>query len=322
MLFLKIIFFSFFSFQLLAKDVTSDYQRLINEKAILTDKEINFLKTQEIIFIPGILSEVFSWEDDRGIFDFSFLSSEYFGAQIKHLKNLKIQTKKIKSSSYATSDTIELIRKTFDELRKKNQKAILITHSLGGLALLDYLLEMTPEDSDYITGIIFIQTPFYGSPMASVYLNNPYEASKWLTPILPFFHTSRETIDYLSLEHRLIFMNQNEERIRDILKSSAAITLSTFTNSYPTLFRPAVDIMEMGCIKKINQNKCLTKLLFEGPYDKSDGMVPINSSKLPGFDFITLEGVDHGETIIRLPFQNFNKEKMTETLLKMLIERS
>jgi len=321
MIYLKIVFFTLFSFHLFSKDVTSEYQRLEKSKNILTEEEINFLKTQTIIFIPGILSEVFSWEDERGVFDFSFLSSEYFGAQIKHLKKLKLQTIKIKSSSYAISDTVKLIHENFEEVRKKNQKAIFITHSLGGLALLDYLIEMDTMNSKYISGIIFIQTPFYGSPMASVYLKNPYEASKWLSPILPFFNTSQETIDYLSLENRAVFMNENHQMIKKVLGKSAALILSTYSNSSPSIFKPAIDIMEMGCIKKIKKDKCLTPLLFEGPFDLSDGMVPLYSSKIDDIDSITLEGVDHGETIIKLPFQSFNKEKMTETLLKMLLKK-
>ncbi len=65
----------------------------------------------------------------------------------------------------------------------------------------------------------------------------------------------------------------------------------------------------------------MSGVLYEGPFDQSDGMVPLESSKLPGVDFVTLSHVDHGETIVNVPFNSLSKSRMTRSLLKMLLKK-
>ncbi len=304
-----------------AKDLSPDYQRYEKASIRLTEKDLNYLSKIEIILVPGIISESFSWEDDRGVFDFSFLTSEYFDSQLKLLKKkYGLNAYKIKASSKTVRETTLTIAEKIEKAKNNNKKVMLITHSLGGIALLDYLLESRPEDLEVIDGMMFLQVPFYGSPMASVFLDNPYHADKWLKPILPFFHTSMETIHYLTVETRIQFMKDNSDKFKQIIKDIPTLTMSGVTNGHKTLFLPAVDVMKEGCIKNL-KNKCLTPILFEGPYDDSDGMVPLNSSKLEFIDSIVINGQDHGEPIIRLPFQNFNREIMTESLMKILLDK-
>jgi len=316
------IIFSLISWSALSKDLTIDYINHRSSMAGFDSKELAYLQNKEIILVPGILSEVFTWQDDRGIFDFSFLTTDYFGSQLKLFKKkYHLSARKIFSSSFSVADTSGLIAKNIIDIKSQNKKAILMAHSLGGLALLDYLLNASEEDLSTIEGILFLQVPFYGSPMATVFLDNPYHADKWLRPILPFFHTSMETIYYLSLETRQIFMNDHLEKIQNLLKKIPTITMSGITNNHRTLFKPAVDVMKSGCIQN-SKGKCLTPILYKGPYDLSDGMVSLEASMLSFVDSVVLDGVDHGEPILRLPLQDLDRDVMTESLIKLLIKKA
>ena len=41
--------------------------------------------------------------------------------------------------------------------------------------------------------------------------------------------------------------------------------------------------MESGCLKGL-QDKCITEKFYLGPYDKSDGLIPLKSTHLDNAD--------------------------------------
>lgn len=304
------------------KDISHTYNKYYENPARLSVLDLDYLKRREIVLVPGILSEVFSWEDQRVIIDFSFLTTDYFAAQVKHLKYvLKIPTHKILSSSTHVSDTKHLVADAVSKARDNNRKIILIAHSLGGLATLDYLLESHDDDLKVIEGILFLQVPFWGSPMADVWVSSPYEADKWLKPFMPFFHVSEETVEYLSVKNRTRFMADNMRRIKEVLKKIPVITMSGVANDHKSIFKPTMDVIKHGCVLNA-LGRCIAGKLWNGPFDLSDGLVPLNSSRFNFVDSVIVDGADHGEPIVRLPFQEMNKENMTESMIKLLLDRS
>lgn len=70
--------------------------------------------------------------------------------------------------------------------------------------------------------------------------------------------------------------------------------------------------MESGCLKGL-QDMCITEKLYLGPYDKSDGLIPLKSTHLDNADYITLAKADHAEIISRVPFEDYSKEHLTTT---------
>lgn len=303
-------------------DVSHSYNKYYSNPARLSEKDLSYLKQRDTVLVPGILSEVFSWEDQRVIIDFSFLTTDYFAAQVKHLKYvLKIPTQKLLSSSRHVSDTKHLVAEAVRKARDNNRKIILITHSLGGLATLDYLLEAHDDELAAIEGILFLQTPFYGSPMADIWVSSPYEADKWLKPFMPFFHVSEETVQYLSVKNRTRFMEDNMDRIKEVLKKIPALTMSGVANGHKSIFKPAIDVIKHGCLLNA-LGHCIAGRLWKGPFDLSDGLVPLNSSRFNFVDSVVIDGADHGEPIVRLPFQEMSKENMTESMIKLLLDRS
>ncbi len=304
-----------------AKDLTADFNKYYSSHERLSSKDLNNLANVDIVFVPGILSEVFSPEDQRGSVDFSFITSDYFSAQIKHLKkNLKLSVHKILSSSRSVDETKASIGKALEKAKDNNRQVLLISHSLGGLALLDYLVEANPEDLAVIKGIVFLQSPFYGTGIATIFLQNPSFSEKWLFPLLPFFNTSVETIEYLSVEYRVKHMANKKSVIGSVLSKIPAITLSGHSNGHRSLFDPSADIIKLGCLAD-SKDRCLTPIIYKGPYDESDGLVPLKSSQLENVDSVILAGVDHGGPIVNIPFQDIRKEIMTETVIKLILDK-
>jgi len=303
---------------LIAADQTDSYSEIYKQKVILKSAEVQSLKNSEIVLIPGIVSESFIWSDHRSPVDFSLLFKDYFGAQLSHYKKLGLSVSRLKGSSKSVQETILQIDDKIQELSAKNKKAVFVTHSLGGLALLDWMMEQPKSTLETIRSIVFLQAPFYGSPMASVYFENPYYARTILGPIIPFINASEETIRYLSVEQRQKTMARHEGRLSEVLSDISVITMSGVSLNSASIFFPSLNIMGHGCLTYL-LGKCRSKEIFDGPLDDSDGMVPFQNSKLEGYDFVRIESVDHGETVLQMPFNNIDRAHMTDALVKMVL---
>lgn len=305
---------------LYAADLSAAFKQVYKDELALTSEERTQLKDFNFYLVPGILSEAFLSKDERSRFNFSRLTGDYFSAQEDLLKQkYGFSSERLSSSSRSVEETRLNIRKALEASRLAKKKALFITHSLGGLALLQELVSNEPSQKS-VAGIIFLQSPFQGTPIADIYTENKYNVDVWLKPILPFFNTSEETMFYLSTANRKRFMLENKEAIRKLVKGIPVVTVAGVANDHKSLFKPAIDIMMDGCIAGIF-SKCLTATLFNGPYDQSDGMVPVESSKLEQADFVKLEGVDHGETVVDIPYETYKKGALTLTLLKLLLQQ-
>lgn len=305
------------STSLFAADQTVRYNELYQKKNVLTSTEITFLKNTEIILIPGIVSESFIWSDHRSHVDFSLLFRDYFGAQLDHYKKLGLSVTRLKGSSKAVSEIIQQIDDKVSALRSQNKKAIFVTHSLGGLALLDWIMNQHKDTLSTVRSIVFLQAPFYGSPVATVYFENPYYARTILGPIVPFINASEETIKYLSIEERKVVMANYESRVNEALSDINVITMAGISLHSASLFLPSLNIIGHGCL--VYLHGCRSREIYSGELDDSDGMVPLYSSKLSDFDHVKIENVDHGETVLQMPFNSIDRVKMTDALIRMVL---
>lgn len=303
-----------------AADLTSTFYTVLKSQPSLSAQEQEGLRAYDIYLVPGILSESFLDGDERSSITFSRLTGEYFEAQQKLLQNhygLKVQ--RLSSSSQSVAEIRANIRHALTVSRSEQRRALFVTHSLGGLALLEELVSF-PGHQSVIAGIIFLQSPFQGSPVADVYFEGPLHLHKWLRPIIPYFNTSPDTIHYLSTAVRRQFMTENRMIIQELTQRVPIITVGGVVNGHSSLFTPAVNIIATGCFKVV-LGQCVIRTSFKGPYDSSDGMVPFESSKIGSADFIRLEGVDHGETVVNIPFEQHSKDQLTTALLKTLFSK-
>ncbi len=310
------LLFVFFNLSSFGEDLTHEFYLLLKEDFKLTHKEVNTLNQSRVVLVPGILSETFIFRDFRSLFDFSLVTKDYFGEYKAHLKNTyNLDVIRASSSSKSIEEIKTNLAKIINTAHKDNKKVIFVTHSLGGLALLDLYIE-NPEFLNHVRANVFIQSPFYGSPVADTYLENPYFLKSFLKPILPLVNTSEEVISYLQTKSRKKVMQDNLEKIQNIMKTPSLFITST-ANTTRSIFRPSLDLMEYGCIRAFE--KCITKLLFKGPYSESDGMVPLKSGYIEGQPFVTLKDVDHGESVLNTFYDSISREFLSSVILKMLI---
>ena len=302
-----------------AEDLTSQFKDTYKQAQIIKPSDVTFLKDTEIVMIPGIVSEAFSEYDPRGVLDVSFIFENYMDAQRLNFERLGLSVTVLLASSTSVDETLAEIDDTLVKLKQQNRKALFITHSTGGLVLLDYFLahkQMIPE----LKGILFMQSPFYGTPVAEVYFKNPYFARTILRPLMPLVHTSENLIVYLTMEKRQKMMGDRDAEIKEFLAQVPVITAAGLAAGYRSLMESTVNIISHGCVKVI-YDRCDSRKYYLGPYDNSDGMVPFESSKLPGVDFVRLIGVDHGETVVSMPFKSVKRAHMTDALLKLLLRK-
>lgn len=301
-------------------DLSVEFKKIYDQKLDLSSEEQKRLKEYEIIFIPGILAESLIGADTDSSIDISFFTKDYFFTQLEFLnKKYNIHAIRIKTSSYDVALTRNNIRQTVSLAESKGKKVIIISHSLGSIALIEELI-LNPAIQNNIGGVIFLQSPFYGTPVGEILLKSPFLLKKFITTTLPFVNISPKTLQYLGIETRENFMNLNKLAIRNFIKKIPTYTFSGIAESNRSLFKPLVDIIESGCLKGL-QDKCITQVFYHGPYDKNDGLIPLKSTFLDNADFITLEKCDHAEIILNFPFEDYSKEYLTTSWLRVLMNK-
>lgn len=298
-----------------ARDLTKDYQRFHKKRTVLSWQELSKLSGFEFALVPGILAESFVRSDHRSGLDFSLLTKDYFGTQLRFLEERGLKVRRVYSSSLSVDETKEGIHEIISTAQKK---VVFITHSLGGMGLLDYLLSHE-ESWGRVGGVIFLQSPFGGAPIASVLDNSPWPVKKFLEGAMSFFHTSEETLDYLTVENRRNFIEQNRERIWRLAHAVPILTVAGVANGHLTLFMSSANIIRTGCPTPV-LGKCLVRV-YEGPFDDNDGMVSVKSSKLPDTDFLVISGADHGETVVEDHVSSMDRERFTQALLKVFVPK-
>lgn len=318
---LVLLFVLSHSASLFAKtDLTADFIKIYNQKRDFSTEELNRLKLYDIYFIPGILAESLISNDPDSSINVSILTEDYFGTQLDFLNNkYKIPTKRIKTSSHDVAITRKNIREAVNSSKSKGRKVILLSHSLGGLALIEELV-LNPEIQNNIGGIVYLQSPFYGTPVGQIMLKAPAFINKIIKITLPFVNISDKTLEYVGYAAREMYMKKNEQAIKMLLLKIPSYTFAGIAEGNKSLFKPLIDIMESGCLKGIS-DKCITEKFYPGPYDRNDGLIPLKSSHLYDADFVALEKADHGEIILRMPFEDYNREHLTTTWLRVLLKK-
>ena len=318
-LFLTVLIFLLTTHLKAGRDLTTDFKSIYHQQKDFTSEEQKLLRNYDIYFIPGIFAESIILRDYRSSVDISLITKEYYATQLKVMKRNKIPAERLTTSSYDVSETRHNIQKAISHARIRGRKIIFVSHSLGGLVLLEEVINKAVWPS--IGGIIFLQSPFQGTALGDLLMNPPYELNEFVRKVLPKINISEETVTYVSPASRMKFMNENRSHVRNLIRNIPLFTLSGVVNdSNTSIFKPTIDILSQGCLKGIRKG-CITDVFFQGPYDQSDGLIPLKSSYLEDADFVKLENVDHGEIVLNLPFEEYKKEYFTTTIFRLLLNK-
>jgi hypothetical protein len=322
---MKRIVFAFLALSLSLNSFAANLTRLYKEQyrkanslGMMSIKALKSLKGSRIILIPGLLSESFRAEDDRSSVDFSLITNGYFQSQLEMLEEkYGLDAVQILSSS----SSLDQIKGSIDEEVKKakqDQKSLVfVAHSLGGLALVDYLVDR-PEAMEIIKGNLIMQSPLYGTPIANLYQEDPYYIGTALKPILPYVNVSEDVFNLMRTDSREHYMNQNKDRVSKIVSNVKTLTFAGYIGGARSTLKATYNVMRYGCLVA-SFNRCWSKKVYRGSYAENDGLVPLESTKLPGANFVAIKRVDHVETVINVPFSDADKNMTLEALLNVLL---
>ena len=285
-----------------AGDVSSELVSLFQAGDELSEKEVSELQRLYVIFVPGFLSNVVTEpsqviEQDKGLPKLS----GYFSQQVVFLRSLGVQCgiADIESQS-STEQNARTLRKI---IRSSEKKVLLIAHSKGGLDSLEALLE-EPGLRANVAGVITIQSPFFGSPVADLVLSNSvtsYPSQKLLAAL---GGTKQSLVD-LSSSIRKDYQAKNRAGIEKLTAGVPFLCVTTYKQRglipYDTLLEVFRDYMLLLGLQ-------------------NDGMVPAQRGMLPGSRYAVLGGVDHLATVMSVPVPSFDRVRFLKALLKLRLQ--
>ncbi len=199
------------------------------------------------------------------------------------------------------------------EIETSIKPVLLIAHSRGGVEVLEALIQ-SPQLRSKVFGVIFIQSPFYGTFVADFFSSaklDPHVEDGWdrfllRTRLLPESIKKRlygiwQSTKSLSARRRQAWMRQNAPEIERVLESHPAVTLTTYDER-----RFSLRVFEI--FRKLMQWKGI----------RSDGVVPHRSMQLPGVSRVSLVGLDHAAFVFRSKRTRSQQFQTCSRILSML----
>lgn len=283
------------------REVTAQYKAFYDSAEARFDGEATAkLNDYKVILVPGFLSDV-----DPNQFHLSFMAppaKRYFEDQIAMLKSLGITHERLVLKSQSSVQVNAVIISA--AIKASDKPVILIGHSKGGLDILE-TLRADRSLLAKVRGVITLQSPFYGSPVAE-YVNTHSLLTDQAVSLLLSMGGNKESMENLTVTGRKQYMADNAAAIAEITAAVPVISLTTFKDpvhhKWDTNMKPFRDEMYEHGIQ-------------------SDGLVPVDSAILPGADFVKLDGLDHGVTIRPSKTIELDRVRFTKALLLTLFAK-
>lgn len=231
-----------------------------------------------VTFIPGMFNPFIN----------TFLGT-YFIDQMEYLDRRDVPYSIL---PVHTEGSIEVNARTIYEELQDKENVVAFGHSKGGVDLLHALIRY-PELRSKFRKIVFMQCPFYGTPLADFALQSEAGtlATKGLFRIL--LRGDIDAIKELSQKERSIYMLNHASSIQEI-----------------------ISLIEIECIGS-------AKLPERGRFDSilkiprdfiqykfklpNDGMIPMESALIKGSKTRVYNDLDHASAVIRLTPQFFDR---------------
>lgn len=245
-----------------------------------------FMKTT-VTFIPGMFSPFIN----------TFLGT-YFIDQMEYLNARKITHEIMPVHTEGSLDkNAAIIRENV----QNKQNIVAFCHSKGGIDLLHALITF-PEIQSKFKKIIFMQCPFWGTPLADFALNGRGSkiATKGIFKVL--LNGDIISIVELTRSSRAVYMNKNEAAIQHILSTIEVECIGS--NKIPERGR-------FDSILKIPRD--FINFKYDVP---NDGMIPTSSAFIPGARRFTYDDLDHASAVIRLTPQVFDRQAFSHKIFE------
>lgn len=249
------------------------------------------LRTMKVLLVPGLLAE-------------SYLEAYrhlgvggYFEPQLALFKELGIEAQRLGLESEAELEVNAL--KIVWAVKASSKPVLIIGHSKGGLDALMALFNY-PEIRPQVTGLIAIQGPFWGTPLADQALDSKTLSWK-LKKLFKKLGGSLHTLVQLSEQERRRWMQTEFYELAQLATEVPLLSVASYKTDAPGLDSILEPIRD-----HFLQNKV------------SDGLVPTRSALLPWGKNVTLAEVDHAMTVMACDHFPYDQKKLTLSLLSEL----
>ncbi|MDB5036495.1 MAG: putative exported protein [Bacteriovoracaceae bacterium] len=287
--------------EVIGQDVSSEYQQIANE----LDQNLNAesfadLSQYKILLVRGFFSD--QMPAPKSLYAIARNPSLTFSDQAKWFRKQSIEFSILPTHSEQIPEVNAPI--LLDAIRHSSKPIIFMSHSRGGLDVLEAMLTGEEALLSKVKGWIALQGPFQGTPLADEFLINPL--IRLLTgKILQLIGGSISSVFNMSLPQRKNYNESRAEKIERLRQSLPILCLSTWKpniSGYDTEFEITRDLMDY--------------LGFQ-----TDGVIPWQSEILPGSDYVFIKNLDHPSTVHENSIVSFDRTRMTKTLFKMLRNR-
>jgi hypothetical protein len=219
----------------------------------------------------------------------------------QNLDGLKAAGMQVDRAPINTIDSIEHNAKVIADLVKKyaaqGKQVVLIGHSKGGCDS-EAALAMYPEIDKDVRGLVTIQTPYGGSPMADD-LDEIPGLEQVVGPALDVLGGTKESCLELKYEERKKFLAK--------YPMPKGIPTVCMASNKQSVFSPLFTTSEYMKQRYGVQN---------------DGLVAVDDAFIPGSKTVTLQGLDHlDSTMSELnPFLPYHPQDLTVALAAMVFD--
>ncbi|MFA6433498.1 MAG: tyrosine-protein phosphatase [Elusimicrobiales bacterium] len=293
------------------KNITGDYYSAITAVAAAgagDDAKYKKLSGYRILFVPGFMTNPsvdpdLLYKEGGAINLMKGVMPTYFEEQITWLRASGLDAGIVDIESEAgIKHNAELIAA---QISRSPKPVIIFSHSKGGLDTLEALIRR-PDLRRKVRGLVSIQSPYFGTPVADWVLLGRHSLSPASAAALKLLGGNLESVKDLSVKSRMDYQAENAGQIAAITAAIPTISFGAWKNeekgAMDSLFEPTRDLMLGWGIK-------------------SDGLVPVDSEMLPGANQIAIEGLDHLATVIKVQKPAFERVNFIRTLLTLLMNK-
>lgn len=251
------------------------------------------IRASRILFVPAVLSGI-ALKASR------LRLVEYLTHQVRQLKDQGFDAE---IADIDTGATVKANGARLAEiLAGQHCPTWIVTHSKGGLDALEAMV-LNPDVRRFVDGWVAFQAPFQGSPIADVACKAP-KARRIGAAALKLLGADPEAISDLTTGARARYLDANATQIAQLLADVPVICVGTAVSKGLLPSWPTVKWMEERGLR-------------------SDGLVPITSTILPGAHYVLLEGMGHGDVATNhlLSRRKYEQIDLLKILFALMLER-
>lgn len=227
-----------------------------------------------ILLISGFLSDFSHFANNSRLAQWVTLKNR-FQDQRQFLRDQGLEYDDLDIESEASIEENALLIR--DYLLETKTPIIILSHSKGSLDSLEAFIQY-PEIQKKVAGWISLQTPFHGSPAADWSMEN-WWVREPARRLLGWFGGSIASLNELTTTHARNYLAAYEKQIDGVLDEIPTLCFGSY--------KPEIDGQLDTPLEPFFRDWLLRRGI------KSDGVVPLRSSVLPGSDYVLYEGMDH-----------------------------